>query len=146
MKKKAFYLFVLFGALLIGGARQGQAQIAEKADVSIPFQFHAGGKQLPAGSYVIRSVSSADDSALEIQRADGRVAALLETERSDISPTTQSDGLIFDQVGDNYFLSQIVDADRGTDTEVFNPDDLKKSDAAQQPAGHKYLFGFLRAF
>lgn len=146
MDRRVFYLFVLLAAFVIGGARRMQAQIAENVDVNIPFQFHVGGKQLPAGNYVIRSVSPTDGTAMEIQRADGRVVALFLAERSDMSSATGSDGLIFDQVGNNYFLSQIVDADRGTDTEVFNSDDREKPDAADRPAGYRHIFGFLRAF
>jgi hypothetical protein len=146
MKKKVFYLFVLLGGLLIGGARRVQAQVAESADGYIPFQFCVGGKELPAGKYSIRPVSPAKDSgAMEIQSADGKVAALFETERSDISAAMNNDELIFNLVGDNYFLSQIVDADDGTDTEVFNSGYRGKQDTAQHSTGRRHMFGFLSA-
>jgi hypothetical protein len=145
MKKKVFYLLVLLGALLIGGVRKVQAQIAVSADGNIPFQFYVGGKELPAGKYIIRSVNSADDSAMEIQSADGKVAALFETERSDIGAAMKDNELVFDQAGDNYFLSQIVDADKGTAAEVFNPDYMGKQDAAEHPTERKHVFAFLRA-
>lgn len=144
MKNKVFYLFVLMGALLIGGARV-QAQIAVSAECKIPFRFYAGGKELPSGNYTIRSVNATDDSALEIQSADGKVAALFETERSDISASMNGNELIFNQVGDNYFLSQIVDADKGTYAEVVNPDHRGNHDAAQYSNRRKHIFAFLHA-
>jgi len=144
MKNKVFYLFVLMGALLIGGARV-QAQIAVSAEGKIPFRFYAGGKELPSGNYTIRSVNATDDSALEIQSADGKVAALFETERSDISASMNGNELIFNQVGDNYFLSQIVDADKGTYAEVVNPDHRGNHDDAQYSNRRKHIFAFLHA-
>ena len=145
MKNKVFYLVVLMGGLLIGGARRVQAQIAVSAEGKIPFRFYAGGKELPSGNYTIRSVNATDDSALEIQSADGKVAALFETERSDISASMNGNELIFNQVGDNYFLSQVVDADKGTYAEVVNPDRRADHDAAQYSTGRKHTFAFLHA-
>jgi hypothetical protein len=143
MKKKVFYLLVLLGAVLVGDLRKAQAQIAVSADGNIPFQFYVGGKELPAGKYTIRCVNSADDSAMEIQSANGKVAALFETERSYIGDATKDNELVFNQVGDNYVLSQIVDGDRGTDAEVFNPGYKGKQDAAQHHTGRTHMFGFL---
>jgi hypothetical protein len=146
MTKKLFYLFVLVGALLIGCVRKVQAQIAESVDVNIPFQFHAGGKELPAGKYNIRSVSSTDDSSMEIRSAEGEVVGLFETERSDVSAAMKDNELVFDQVGDNYFLSQIVDGDKGIDTEVVNPHHRGKQEAAQYSTGRNHILAFLHAF
>jgi hypothetical protein len=144
MKKKVFYLLVLLGGLLIGDARKVQAQIAVSAEGRIPFQFYVGGKELPAGNYTIRTVSATEDSAMEIQGADGHVAAVFETERSDIGADMKDNELVFNQVGDNYTLSQIVDADKGTVAEVVNPDYRGRQDAAQHPTGRSHLFAFLR--
>jgi hypothetical protein len=146
MKKKVLYLLVLLGVIVIGGARKVQAQTAVGAEGKIPFQFYAGGKELPSGNYTIRSVNAADDSAMEILSADGKVAALFETERSDIGAAIKGNELIFNQVGNNYFLSQIVDADKGIDTEVVNPDHRGKQDAAQYSTGRRHILAFLHAF
>jgi len=145
MKNKVFYLFALLGVFLIGGARKVQAQTAVDAEGKIPFRFYVGGNELPSGSYTIRSVNATEDSALEIQSADGKVAALFETERSDISASMNGNELVFNKIGDNYFLSQIVDADKGTAAEVFNPDYMGKQDAAEHPTERKHVFAFLRA-
>jgi hypothetical protein len=136
---------VFVGALLIGGAPKVQAQIAETVNANIPFQFYAGGRELPAGKYSIRTISTADNSAMEIRSADGQQAALFETEQSDISAAMKDDELIFNQVGDNYYLSQIVDADDGTGAEVSNPNYRGKQNAAQNSTGHKHVFAFLHA-
>ena len=145
MKKKVFYLFVLLGAILIGGARKVQAQVAVSADGSIPFRFYVGGRELPAGKYTIRSVNSDDDSAMEIRSAGGKVVALFETERSDIGADMKENELVFNQIGDSYFLSQIVDADKGTYAEVVNPDHRGNHDDAQYSNRRKHIFAFLHA-
>jgi hypothetical protein len=146
MKNKVFYLFALLGVFLIGGARKVQAQTAVDAEGKIPFRFYVGGKELPSGSYTIRSVNATEDSALEIQSADGKVAALFETERSDISASMNGNELVFNKIGDNYFLSQIVDADKGTYAEVVNPEHKGEQDTAQYSTGYKHPFAFLHAF
>jgi hypothetical protein len=142
MKQKLFYLFVLLSAILIAGGGKAQAQVSQNVDATIPFQFHAGGADFPAGAYTIRSLNSADDSLMEIRSADGQKSALFETEQSDITAAMKDNELIFDHVGDNYFLSKIVDADAGTGAEVFDPDYSGK----RQPAattGQKHVHAFL---
>jgi len=65
--------------------------------------------------------------------------------RNGIGTAMKDNELVFDQAGDNYFLSQIVDADKGTAAEVFNPDYMGKQDAAEHPTERKHVFAFLRA-
>ena len=143
MKKKLLYLFVLVGAILVAGGRKAQAQLDEGVDATIPFQFHAGGTEFPAGKYYIRSVSTADDSLMEIRSVDGRKAGLFETEQGDTTATMKNNELIFNQVGDTYYLSEIVDADDAVGAEVFSADETGKQAAAQPITGRKHILAFL---
>jgi hypothetical protein len=129
MKRNFFNLLALLGVVLIAGGSKAQAQMAETVDVTIPFSFHAGGRELPAGAYTIRSTYSSDGSLMQIQSADGRMSAFFETEESDLTAKMKTDELIFDHVGDDYVLSKIIDADDGTGAEVFNPHPSKKGTA-----------------
>jgi hypothetical protein len=142
MKQKLFYLFVLLGAILIAGGRKAEAQVSQSVDATIPFHFHAGGQEFPAGAYTIRSMNAADDSLMEIRSADGKKAALFETEQSDITAAMKDDELIFNHVGENYFLSEIVDADAGTGAEVFNPNYSGKQQSAPA-SGQTHVHAFL---
>jgi hypothetical protein len=143
MKRNLFYLLALLGVILIVGGGSAQAQIAESVDATIPFPFHAGGKELPAGAYTIRSTDSADGSVMKIQSADGRISALFQTEESDVSAATKDNELIFDHVGDDYVLSRIVDADDRTGVEVFNPHS-RKEDTAERATNQEHVLAFPR--
>ena len=126
MKKKLLYLFALLIAIAISGGSKAQAQNSEKVKAKIPFQFHAAGAAFPAGTYTIRSISSIDDDVMEIQSADGKKAAVIETQQADTNAAKNAHELIFQHIGDDYVLSGIVDADDGTSVELFNPSYLAK--------------------
>jgi len=143
MKQKVLYLFVLLAAILVGGGRKLEAQIMEPMDAHIPFQFHAGGAEFAAGEYSIRSTSEDNDGALEIQSADGKKSALLETEPGDINSSQKNTELIFNQVGNDYYLSEVVDPDDAASAEVLEPDYPGKSEAAKNTTGKKHVFAFL---
>jgi hypothetical protein len=145
MKKKLFYL--LLGAILIGGGLKGEAQMSEQVNATIPFQFHAGGKQLPAGKYTIRSISTADGSLMQIESVDGHCSALFETEQSDINSTDKSNELVFHQVGGDYILSEIVDGDKGIGAEISDPTYSKKNDGTTESAnGQRRIVAFFHMF
>jgi putative intracellular protease/amidase len=138
MHKKLLYLFALAAAIFVSGGTKAQAQLADTVETKVPFEFHAAGTDFPAGTYTIRSISTAENSLMEIQSADGKKAAVFETENSDADAAAKNDELIFDKTGDNYVLSQIVDADEGTGVEVFNPNYSSK-----RAKGQRRIFGFI---
>ena len=78
----------------------------------IPFEFNVGNKTLPAGEYLVRSVS--DDSSivvLSIQSRDGKAGAMLMM-RSVQGKTPDRAKLMFNRYGNQYFFAQSwVDAD-----------------------------------
>ncbi len=143
MKTKLLSLFVLAGGILIGGGLTAQAQIDGDVKANIPFPFFAGGKGYPAGNYTIRSAGVDDDGLLEIQSADGHLNGVFETEQSDTNGTVNNE-LIFNQVGDEYFLSKIVDADDGTGAEIADPEYTGKRQTAAAVTGQKHILAGLR--
>jgi hypothetical protein len=144
MKKQLLSLFVLASGILIGGGLTAQAQLGEDVKVDVPFSFHAAGKEFPAGSYTIRRASLIDDSVLEIQSDKGGRTGIFETEQSDISATMKTNEVIFNHVGDEYFLAQIVDADDGTGAEIPNPDNTGKHQSAAVVTDQKHILAKLR--
>jgi hypothetical protein len=146
MKKSLLYLPVLMGAIFIGGGRKAQAQVSEQVGVTIPFQFHVGGRELPAGKYTIRTVSDADNSLMQIQSADGHRSALFETQQSNTKASDTTNELVFHHVGDDYTLSEIVDADNGIGAEVYNSNEAGKKDAAEGAAGQRRIVSFFHLF
>src|SRR5688572_3366879 len=79
MKKQAYTMIatlVLVGSMAV--AAQAQNNGRPQLFAEIPFQFNVGNKTLPAGEYLVRSVS--DDSSIvvmNIQSRDGKASALL---------------------------------------------------------------------
>jgi hypothetical protein len=137
MHKKLLYLFALVAAVFIGGTK-AQAQLTETVEAKVPFEFHAAGADFPAGTYTIRSISTANDGLMEIQSADGKKAAVFETENYDPATGTKNNELIFNKTGDDYVLSQVVDADDASGVEVFNPNYSNK-----RATGQRRILGFI---
>jgi hypothetical protein len=138
MHKKLLYLFALAAAIFVSGGIKAQAQLVDTVEAKVPFEFHAAGADFPAGTYTIRSVDTAVNSLMEIQSADGKKAAVFETQNSDTDAAAKHDELIFDKNGDNYVLTGIVDAAEGTGVEVFNPNYSSKG-----TTGQRRILGFI---
>jgi len=112
MKKKAYTLIamiVFVGALAVAAHAQTNSRIALIAN--IPFQFNIGNKTLPAGDYIVRSIS--DDYStvvLRIETRDGRTNAMLVT--FTVQGKAQRGRLVFHRYGSQYFFAQAwVDGD-----------------------------------
>ena len=69
---------------------------------NVPFAFNIGDKQLPAGTYVVREM----DRVTQIQSKDGENSVLGIYNYAGPSKADETK-LVFDKVGDHYFLTQI---------------------------------------
>lgn len=106
------YLSKLFLALCLSpglGAVAAHAQIGSDVTVeaNIPHPFVVEKTTLPAGKYTIRVADPADLKVLEIRSADGHTAVLFDTEGAQPGQLPGKSELVFDKVGDTYFLSQV---------------------------------------
>jgi hypothetical protein len=105
MKRLSQYLFgIVLGLSLVLSALPGHAQDSDRVNVTIPFDFVVGAKQLKAGDYVVESVL--DGRALKLRSKGGDVRQTALT-----VPVTNQTGnherLLFHHDGDQYFLSQV---------------------------------------
>ena len=84
---------------------------------NVPFAFNVGTKQLPAGAYVVREM----DRATLIQGRDGenRVLGIYAYAGPSKGDETK---LVFNKVGDHYFLAQMWTSARGQGLEVMVTD------------------------
>jgi hypothetical protein len=81
------------------------AQTSSRVEVNIPFDFSAGKATLKAGSYSIKRTSG---NLLAIRSADGKTTALVNAPLSVGSRESKAgERLVFNQYGDQYFLSQV---------------------------------------
>ena len=103
MKRNLFGILAILTLSLLISVPSMSAQTIAKA--TIPFAFTVGQTEMPAGNYIISSVS---DSAIAIMgREKGtNVVSLVRSEQ----PKTNdgSTKLVFHKYGDKYFLSQVA--------------------------------------
>jgi hypothetical protein len=101
---------LLILCLLAGvGGITARAQIDSGVTVeaNIPYAFVVRDKTLPAGKYTIKVLNDTDLNLLEIRSANGRTAVLFGTESLQADGTPSKTEVVFDRIGDQYFLSQI---------------------------------------
>jgi hypothetical protein len=93
----------------LGGAMTASAQIDSDSTIeaNIPFSFVVENRTLPAGKYFVRVAETSDLNTLEISSARGGKAVLFQTEGVQPERATGKSELVFDKVGDRYFLSQV---------------------------------------
>jgi hypothetical protein len=72
------------------------------AKANVPFAFHVGSKQLPAGTYVVNVVGL---NAIEVRNAQTRASAMSVAGHDYQSGSVAK--LVFHRLGNQYFLAQI---------------------------------------
>jgi len=102
--KKVHLTAVLALTCLLGVGISASAQEAGGVIANVPFEFVAGGKTMPPGTYRIGRVSSVIDQDLIIRGDDDGV--LVTPAMVDVTPSDRA-GLSFQHVGNKYFLSSI---------------------------------------
>jgi hypothetical protein len=104
-------LFLTLCLLTVAGGVVANAHVDSDSRIqaNIPFVFTVGDTTLPAGKYEIRTLDDASSDVLILRSADGDTSVIFVTEntrRRDNQPAAKTE-LVFNKVGDNYFLSQI---------------------------------------
>jgi hypothetical protein len=85
---------------------QSQATSSQFMRAHIPFAFHVGSTELPAGEYTITVLNpSSDRKVLRIRSADGRVSAITNTLGLKANAPEQTK-LVFHRYGGSYFFAQ----------------------------------------
>ncbi len=106
--KRHFGLAIVMMMLVAVVATTAHAQgtNSQTMRARIPFAFHAGSKQLPAGEYKLTVLNpSSDQKVLQIRSTDGRVSAIVHTLGTNAMVTEKSK-LVFHRYGDSYFFAQ----------------------------------------
>ena len=100
-------VLVSISLIALLAATFGFAQ-SQSLNAKIPFQFTVEGKVLPAGQYVF--IRSNDESTIRVEGASkgpSSVALVVTRLGSAIHTSPQDAHIVFDKVGDTYFLSEI---------------------------------------
>jgi|GEM_PF-595997 len=104
-------LFLSLCLVSLGATLTAHAQIRSDATIraNIPHSFVVNNTTLPEGSYVITLADpdASELNELEIRSANGKTAVLFDTEPVSVPGTASATELVFDKVGDTYFLSRV---------------------------------------
>jgi hypothetical protein len=94
----------------LGAVMMAQAQIESDVTITanVPHAFVVRNTTLPAGKYEVRVVDAKENSTvLEIRSAKGKMAVFVETEAiEEVRPAGKTE-LVFDQIGDQWFLTKV---------------------------------------
>ncbi|PYY13486.1 MAG: hypothetical protein DMG61_13195 [Acidobacteria bacterium] len=103
-KLALFFAVVLFVPIL---GEMAHAQLDQTVKADVPFDFYAGKQKMPAGSYTLKF--DVGSSNVEIFDADNHGMFLLRNEIQNVNASGAS--LLFDRLGDRYFLKTIETSD-----------------------------------
>jgi hypothetical protein len=105
MKRQYLRLLMALVGLAVFGVT-AKAQFSDQLTVTVPFEFVAAGKTLPAGTYRVNRLSGNNLEELVLSGPDNRAGVFVNaTEvRSVRAGKTQ---VSFEQAGDQHFLSKI---------------------------------------
>jgi len=112
----SFLVLPVFALTIFAG--KASAQIDGDLDADIPFQFHVGTRELPAGKYRVHVLDEASQRVMEITSVDGSTSALFQVEDSDANVAPAKSELIFNKYGDNYFLLKLYEEGNPGGTEL----------------------------
>jgi hypothetical protein len=76
-------------------------------EATIPYAFVVGNDTLPAGQYTIRLSDDTNLNLFVVRSTNGRTAAFFQTRDVQANEPPRRTELVFDKIGDTYFLSQI---------------------------------------
>jgi hypothetical protein len=107
MKHQILKTIAILGLFFMLAMTSVSAQTTGKVEVKIPFDFTAGKATFKAGTYSIKRVS--------IRSLDGKTTKLIDAPLAiGARDSKAGERLVFNQYGDQYFLSQVwVEADSG---------------------------------
>jgi hypothetical protein len=104
MKNYARILVAVVLSLALGGAARAATQ--DDIVVKLPFEFVAGGKTLPAGTYAVRHLSDESSGPLILTNRENGSSVFVLPHLSDHASDNKPQ-VSFQQVGEQHFLSTI---------------------------------------
>ena len=106
-QRLSFLVLSVFALTIFVG--KAHAQIVGDLEADIPFQFHVGNTELPAGDYRIQMLDDSNLTVMKITSADGSASALFQVHDFDAKSAPTRSELIFNKYGNDYFLSKLFD-------------------------------------
>lgn len=138
MIRYATRIMLTISLLILGGFTAAYAQM--NADtilkVKIPNSFVLRDKTYPAGEYTIKPTDDPTDSEyiLELSGANGKPITVFDTVGATVNERPKNTELVFEKIGDQYFLSKIWVKGLTNGNEVEKSNMEKELVAAGQPS------------
>ena len=107
MKKRVLAFFMALGAIGYLGLVSAYAYVDTSIKATIPFDFTVEKSLLPAGQYEIRAVLAGRGDMLVIRNIDTNQSVVIPNVSNIEGKDVEQAKLLFDHIGDNYFLSQV---------------------------------------
>ncbi len=121
MKKRLIRFSTILGLFVMLGVSSVNAQVADRIEVTIPFEFVAGGRTLPAGDYVL-DIQGIAPSVVSFKNRDTYVTAVRTISVQNRANEGQAK-LVFQRYGKRHFLSQVwYGESRGLEIPILQPE------------------------
>lgn len=124
--RKVLLIVVSLSLMAFAGRIPAHAQVVDTIEADIPFSFTVRETTLPAAKYKIERVYTVNPNVMEIRGSDAHATAFVIVENAVIARAPEKAELIFDRVGDQYFLWEIFEGGSNAGVE------LPKSHAERQ--------------
>jgi len=121
MKRHAFKVLAMSTLFVLLLGMIAYAQIEPRVIANIPFDFIVGKKTLPAGEYTIDRPEISDPNVLLIRSSDSHFAVFANAESVRARQIPDKSELIFNRIGDNYFLSKVFVSGEDIGCEIQKP-------------------------
>ncbi len=105
--KNLFFVVCLVSGFGLATTVSAQIRSDVTVQANIPYTFNVGNTRLPAGEYKVKVAGDKDLNLMEIRSADGRTSVFFETLTAVSNEIPGKTALVFDKIGDEYFLSQV---------------------------------------
>jgi hypothetical protein len=104
---------LILGLLIAAGdiCAKAQALAEGTIEADVPFAFIVGEKTFPAGKYTLKRADDTNPGILEIRNDNGRGTSFFDAENAQSNENPRQTKLVFEKIGDQYFLSEIWAAD-----------------------------------
>jgi len=106
MKKMSYARILVATIGLLGMGMAAHAEVCGQLVVTLPFDFVAGGKTLPAGTYTVSTFTDDKYDGLLLSNYDARASVFVRPSEIDSAASSKPE-VSFEQAGDQHFLSTI---------------------------------------
>ena len=138
---KVLILGLLFAAGGICTKAQGLSEGTVEADV--PFAFIVGKKTFPAGKYTFKRADDTNPEVLGISDNSGRRTIFFRADNAEANEYPSQTKLVFDKIGDQYFLSEIWTSDTNFGYRLPKTNAEKSLEGADIKTEQRSIFGKL---